>query len=90
MHNSNAVSIIAENPAPLKETAVVFHDSFFGLRLRQFFSGSFKRVLFVWENREFNTRIIEENRPQLVVNEMLERFFNTYDPEELMAAEAVP
>ena len=90
MHNSNAVSVVAENPAPLAETVVVFHDSFFGLRARQYLSGSFKRSLFVWDNREFNTKIIEEYQPKIVISEMLERFFNTYDPGELMAKEAVP
>ena len=90
MHNSNAVSVVAENPAPLTETAVVFHDSFFGNRWRLFFGGSFKRVLYVWEDREFNAQIIEDNHPKIVVSEMLERFFNTYDPEELMAKEALP
>ena len=27
---------------------------------------------------------------KIVINEMLERFFNTYDPEELMARDALP
>jgi hypothetical protein len=91
MRNTNAISVIAENPAPLAETAVVFHDSYFGKGgwFRLFFGCSFKRVLYVWENREFNPQIIMGNRPRLVVSEMLERFFNTYDPEELMAKEAL-
>jgi hypothetical protein len=89
MHNTNATAVISENPAPLKETAVVFHDSFVNL-WRPYFGGSFKRVLFIWDNREFNTRVIAENRPSIVISEMLERFFNIYDPEELMAKEAVP
>ena len=88
-HNVKAISAISENPAPLKETAVVFHDSF-GNKWRPFFSGSFKRVVYVWEDREFNPRIIEENRPQIVISEILERFFYSWDPEELMAKEALP
>ncbi len=90
IQNTNAISVLAENPASLPETAVIFHDSYFGLRSRPFLSGSFKQVLFVWENREFNTRIISEYQPKIVISEMLERFFNTYDPEELMAREAEP
>lgn len=88
-HNAKAISAISENPAPLKETAVVFHDSF-GNKWRPFFSGSFKRVVYVWEDREFNPQIILENHPQVVVSEILERFFYTWDPEELMAKEALP
>jgi alginate O-acetyltransferase complex protein AlgJ len=90
IHNTNAISVSMENPAPLTETAVVFHDSFFGRAPREYFGTCFKRSLFVWDNREFNTQIIEEFKPKIVISEMLERFFDTYDPEELMAKEAVP
>jgi alginate O-acetyltransferase complex protein AlgJ len=89
-HNPYAFSAIVENPAPLQETAVVFHDSFFGFQLRPYFGGSFKRTFFVWEDREFNRRIINENHPKIVINEMLERYFNTLDPEELMAKDQLP
>src|ERR1035437_946030 len=85
-HNPDAIS---EAPAPLKETVVMFHDSF-GAAWRPFLGGSFKQILYVWDNREFNPQIIIEYRPQIVISEMLERFFNTYDPEELIAKEAIP
>jgi hypothetical protein len=82
-------SVILENPGPLKETAVIFHDSF-GLAWREFLGHSFKRIIFMPDNREFNARVILENHPQIVVNEMLERYVNTLDPAELMTREALP
>ena len=85
-HNPDAIS---ENPGPLKETAVIFHDSF-GAVWRQFLGGSFKRVIFIWDNREFNARIITENQPRVVINEMIERFVNIQDPMEMLAKDALP
>ena len=85
-HNPHAIS---ENPGPLKETAVVFHDSF-GAAWRPFLGCSFKRVVFIWDNREFNARIITENQPRIVINEMLERFVNIQDPVEMLAKDALP
>jgi hypothetical protein len=76
-------AFISENPAPLLETAVVFHDSF-GAVWRPFLGHSFKRIVFMSENREFNLRVILENRPRIVVNEVLERYFNTQNPQELL------
>ena len=46
--------------------------------------------MFEAERREFNPRVIEENRPQVVISEFLERFFNTFDPNEMLAREALP
>jgi len=68
---------------------VVFHDSF-GKAFRQFLGYSFHRIVFVWENKEFNPRIITDNHPQIVISEMLERYFNIEDPDEMLAAEALP
>jgi hypothetical protein len=68
---------------------VMFNDSF-ARAWWQFLGYSFHRIVFVWEDKEFNTRIITENHPQVVVNEMLERMFNTEDPDEMMAKEALP
>lgn len=82
-------SIISENPAPLAESAVVFHDSF-GVAWQPFLGCCFKRIVYMSDNREFNTRVIEENRPQIVINEILERYFNTQDPRELLAHDGLP
>jgi alginate O-acetyltransferase complex protein AlgJ len=83
------VGVISENPAPLTVHAVFFHDSF-AHAWQGLFGYSFKRVVFLNEKREFSTKLIEENHPQVVGVEMLERFFNTLVPEELMAQDALP
>jgi alginate O-acetyltransferase complex protein AlgJ len=82
-------SYISETAAPLTVNAVIFHDSF-AIPWRQFFGQSFKRIVFMSEHREFNTKVIEQNHPQVVVNEILERFFNTFDPNEIMAKDGLP
>jgi alginate O-acetyltransferase complex protein AlgJ len=85
-HKSN---VISENAAPLTETAMVFHDSY-GNSWRQFLGCSFKRIVFMGENREFNPKFIQENRPQVVINEILERYFNTQNPQELLDSDHLP
>ena len=67
---------------------VMFHDSY-GKALRQFLGYSFHRSVFIWENKEFNPGIITTNHPQVVISEMLERYFNLEDPEEMMRVEAL-
>jgi hypothetical protein len=83
------VGVISESPAPLTVSAVFFHDSF-AAPWQLFFGYSFKRIVFLNERREFNPRLIEENHPQVVVMEMLERFFYTLVPEELMVKDGLP
>jgi alginate O-acetyltransferase complex protein AlgJ len=78
-----------ENPLPLRTTAVVFHDSF-GNAWQQFLGYSLKKILFMPENREFNTNVILANKPDLVISEMLERYFNTQSPDELAAGQPLP
>ena len=82
-------SRIAESSTPAKETAVIFHDSF-GNAWQQFLGYSFKKIVFMSESREFNSGVILESRPDIVISEMLERRFNTQDPNELMAHDALP
>ena len=88
--NSHKSNVITENSAPgLTATAMVFHDSF-GNAWRPFLGGSFKRILFMGENREFNLEFIQENHPAVVINEILERYFNTQNPQELLAHDHLP
>ena len=82
-------SRIAENPARGKITAVIFHDSY-GEAWQRFLGYSFKKIVFMAENREFNPAVILENKPDIVINEMLERLFDTQYPEELMAKQPLP
>jgi alginate O-acetyltransferase complex protein AlgJ len=82
-------SFITESSAASLETAVVFGDSF-GAVWQPFLGCSIKRIVFMSENREFSTRIILENRPQIVVNEILERYFNMQNPQELLTHDGLP
>lgn len=85
-HKSCAIS---DNAAPLTESAMVFHDSF-GMFWRPMLGCCFKRVWFMSDNREFNTRAVLENHPSVVINEILERYFNNADPVQLMAHDSLP
>jgi hypothetical protein len=82
---------IVENPGLEGRSVdlVVFHDSY-GKALRQFLGYSFHRIVFIWETKEFNARIIAEYHPRIVVNEMLERSLNIEDPEDMMVTDALP
>jgi hypothetical protein len=81
--------LTVENPGSLPQSAVIFHDSF-GLAWQQFLGYDFKRVVFEYENHDFNRELIRANSPTVVVNEMLERYFNTHDPDEMLAKDALP
>ena len=82
-------SLVTENSASLKNSAVIFHDSF-GLAWQKFLGHSFRQIVFMGDNREFNAVVIAENQPNVVISEMLERYFNTLDPNEMLAKEALP
>ena len=87
--DAHKLSRISENPKLIKRTAVIFHDSF-GNAWQQFLGYSFKKIVFMSENREFNPTVIMENQPDIVISEMLERYFNTQDPLELQAHDRLP
>ena len=80
---------VTENDTAPNIRAVFFQDSF-GVHWIKYFGQCFRGIFFMQERNEFNVRIIGENQPQIVVNEMLERYFNTQDPDELLAKDALP
>ena len=81
--------VITENPSPRARSAMVFNDSY-GDALHPFLGYSFKRVVYVHDNREFNPSAILANKPDVVISEMLQRYFNTLSPVELLAKEPLP
>jgi alginate O-acetyltransferase complex protein AlgJ len=87
--NRHVFQTLAENEAGPEIRAVFFQDSF-GVPWIRFFGQCFRRALFVQERNEFNAQTITDNHPQIVVNEMLERYFNTLDPNELTAKDPLP
>lgn len=52
--------------------AIVLHDSF-GLPLRPYLAPHFRRVLFLWQ-RNMEISILEREKPDVVIQEMCERF----------------
>jgi alginate O-acetyltransferase complex protein AlgJ len=69
--------------AAAKDNIVIFQDSF-GRAWMPFLAYHFGKVTYVWEY-DMLARSIEEEKPVLVINEMLERFFNTTNPAALDA-----
>jgi hypothetical protein len=77
----------AKNPRG-SNLAIVYHDSF-GRYWVPFFGYSFGETDFFWQYN-LDGPLIERKKPVVVVNEMLERFFNVTDPNELSALDALP
>jgi alginate O-acetyltransferase complex protein AlgJ len=62
--------------------ALVFRDSFANA-WKPFLGYHFREVIFVWQH-EWDTAFIEREKPDVVIDEVVERFFNEQDPMELM------
>jgi alginate O-acetyltransferase complex protein AlgJ len=60
---------------------IVFRDSFSG-GFQPFLGFHFKEVLYIWQYN-WDAAFLEREKPDIVVDEMLERFFNLADPNEL-------
>jgi len=78
-----------ENPLSNSPSAVFFVDSF-GNRWEPFLGYSFKTTTFLEDNRMFDARLITNSHPAIVVNEILERYFNTEDTQRMMAKDGLP
>jgi alginate O-acetyltransferase complex protein AlgJ len=70
-----------------KGRAIFFHDSF-TLTWVEFLAYNFNQVTYLWQY-DLDSAWIERDKPDIVVSEMVERFFNTEDPKKLMAKEAL-
>jgi len=77
---------ICTNPAAPAHKLVMFNDSF-GEGWKPFLGDDFQQIIYMYDNREFNKKVIAEYHPDIVVNEMLERFFDTLDPRTMSAKE---
>jgi hypothetical protein len=65
--------------------AVVFHDSFM-LALYPFLSQHFRRAAFVWQD-DFYPEVVERERPDIVLQELLERKLGTLTPRDFDEAD---
>jgi alginate O-acetyltransferase complex protein AlgJ len=68
--------------------AVIFRDSFAGA-WAQFLAHHFRETLYIWQY-EWDAAFIEREKPDVVIDEILERFFNIQDPVSLMQRDALP
>jgi len=68
--------------------AIVYHDSF-GRYWTRFLGYHFGEVDFFWQYN-LNPTVIEQQKPVIVINEMLERFFNLADLKALSDQDALP
>ena len=62
--------------------AIVFRDSFANTWF-SFLGQHFREVVYIW-HYDWDRSLIEREKPDVVIDEMLERFFNTSDPVDLL------
>ena len=79
--------IYTENPTG-KNRLLMFHDSFSNSWV-PFLGYHFKRVVYLW-TYIWNSSVIEKEKPDIIVDEMLERSFNETDPKQLMKEDGLP
>jgi hypothetical protein len=77
---------ITENEKGTGE-AVIFHDSF-GFAWRPFLGYHFKEVVFLGR-QDWDAAFLEREKPEVVIDEMVERFVITVDPKKLMQSDAL-
>ena len=79
-----------ENPTPLQRKVVVFRDSF-GEVWQPLLGQSFKRAVFELDNHEFCPALILSNSPDVVINEILERYLGAVlVPKDMILKDALP
>jgi hypothetical protein len=79
--NKDTLPVYTENPAR-RYTLLCFHDSF-AMSLTQLLGYHFKRTVYIWQYN-WNKQLIERQKPDVVVDEILERFVNDMDVRKLM------
>jgi hypothetical protein len=70
-----------------KGSLILFHDSFAGA-WSPFLGYHFNRITYLWQY-DIDPAWVERDKPDIVVIEMLERFFDTRDPKKMMEKEAL-
>jgi alginate O-acetyltransferase complex protein AlgJ len=82
-----AEPVYTENPLG-KFKLLVFRDSF-SHALIPMLSYHFKRAVYIWQYN-WDSHVIEREKPDVVVDEILERFFNMLDTKKTMLDDALP
>ena len=78
---------VSENPRA-KGKVIMFRDSF-AIALSKFFGHSFARTVYVWQHN-WDKAFIEREKPDVVIDEMLERIMIFRNPEDLRKADEQP
>ena len=79
--------LISENPLATGKV-VMFRDSF-AIALSKFFGHSFGRVAYVWQ-QNWDKPFIEREKPDIVIDEMVEHFLIFRDPDDLRKKDEQP
>jgi hypothetical protein len=75
----NGSRLVRETARPELPSAVVFHDSFVPAGLEPLLSEHFRRIAYLWQ-AEFETQAVDQERPDLVIEEKAERYLATNRP----------
>jgi alginate O-acetyltransferase complex protein AlgJ len=70
--------LVTEIPGATLPRAVVFRDSFAG-RLIPYLSEHFSRAVYLWQN-DFDPAVIEQEHPDVVIQEYVDRHLVTFEP----------
>jgi len=79
--------VYTENPSR-KYSFLSFRDSF-SVGWMPFIGYQFKRAVYIWQYN-WAGQVIERERPDVIVDEMLERMFDHQDPKQLMKDDRLP
>jgi hypothetical protein len=79
--------MLSENPHATGKV-VMFRDSY-GIALTRFFGYSFSRVVYLWQ-QNWDKPFLDREKPDIVIDEMLERFVIARSPEELRKKDEQP
>ena len=80
MRTQETAPMVTENPDG-KGKAVLFQDSF-GRYWAPFLGYHFNKVYYIWQY-DWNTAFLEQQKPDVVIDEMLERYLDSVDPASL-------
>jgi alginate O-acetyltransferase complex protein AlgJ len=79
--------VYTENPVR-KYTLLTFRDSFLG-SWTPLLGYHFKRAVHIWQYN-WNIQVIEREKPDCVIDEVLERFFNELDTKQMIKEDGLP
>lgn len=82
--NQGMEPVVTEN-ANQTGKAIVFRDSF-AIAWIPFIGNNFNRVIYLWQ-QNFDRKFIEQEKPKVVIEEVVNRFFETMNPQQLKIEE---